>query len=391
MKLKQSVALVMICCIMALLCACSADATGVYVQSVAELMGVGGIAPTDRFPGILVSENVTEIQKDSDKTIAELLVKEGDDVTQGQALFSYDTDQLQLTLDRQKLELEQLKASIDNYTDQIAELEKDRDRVSAGDKLSYTIQIQSLQVELKEAELNLTAKENAVAQSEALLENATVCSPITGRVQAIHEDGYDNYGNPLAYISIRQAGSYRVKGTIGELQRNSLMIGSRIRIVSRTDESQVWYGTVSLVDYENPYQGSDTDYYYGNSSDEMTSSSKYPFYVELDSTEGLVLGQHVYLSLDEEDADVAGVSISSAFFCFDEEGTAYVWAEGKRGLEKRVVTLGEYNMMQDTYEVLDGLTEQDYIAFPDESVCVEGAPTTREVPLEQEDPEGGAL
>ena len=35
----------------------------------------------------------------------------------------------------------------------------------------------------------------------------------------------------------------------------------------------------------------------------------------------------------------------------------YVWAEGRNGLEKRVVTVGEYNMAMDTYEVLDGLTE----------------------------------
>lgn len=389
MKLKNWIMLAMVCCLALGLCACGSDETGVYVQSVAELMNVGGIAPTDRFPGILVSENITEIQKDSDKTIAELLVREGDDVTEGQALFSYDTDQLQLTLDREKLELEQLKATIANYTDQIAELKKDRDKASAGDKLSYTIQIQSLEVELKESELNLTAKEKAVEQSEALLKNATVYSPITGRVQAIHEDGYDNYGNPLAYISIRQAGSYRVKGTIGELQRNSLFAGARMKIVSRTDESQVWYGTVSLVDYENPYQGSNNGYSYSD-SDEMTSSSKYPFYVELDDSEGLVLGQHVYLSLDEgEDSAPTGVSISSAFFCYDDNGNAYVWAEGRGGLEKRMVTLGDYNMATDTIQVLDGLTEEDYIAFPDEAVCVVGAPTTREAPAVEEAPEGG--
>lgn len=389
MKRNKWIALGCICCLMACLCACGSSETGVYVQSVESLAAMGGIAPSDRFPGILVSENVTEIQKDSDKTVAELLVKEGDDVTQGQALFSYDTDQLQLTLDRQKLELEQLKATISNYKDQISELKKDRDKAASSDKLSYTIQIQSLEVELKESELNLTSKENAVTQSEALMENATVYSPITGRVQAVHESGYDNYGNPLAYISIRQAGSYRVKGTIGELQLNALSIGSRIKIISRTDENQVWYGTVSLVDYENPYQGNNNDYYFGNSSDEMTSSSKYPFYVELDSSEGLVLGQHVYLSLDEGEEATSGLMLSSAFFCYDEDGTVYVWAEGRKGLEKRIVTLGEYAMGMDAYEVLDGLTAQDYIAFPDEAICVEGAPTTREAPQVQEDLEGG--
>ena len=365
-----------------MLSACgSSGGTGVYVQSVQDLMDVGGIAPGDRFAGVLVSENVCEIQKDQDKTVSELLVKEGDDVTEGQALFSYDTDQLQLTLDRQKLELEQLKAAIENYKDQIEELKAERNKASSSDKLEYTVQIQSLEVELKESQLNLGAKETAVAQSEQILLNATVCSPVTGRVQAVNDGGYDNYGNPLPYISIRQAGSYRVKGTIGELQMGSLMIGARVKILSRTDENQVWYGTVSLIDYENPYQGSEMDMYYGSNVDEMSSSSKYPFYVEPEDSEGLILGQHVYMELDTGDEEASsGISISSAFFCYEEDGTMYVWAEGRNGLEKRTVTVGEYNMAMDTYEVLDGLTENDHIAFPDPELCREGVPTTREKP-----------
>ena len=380
MKRMKLTALVL--CAALILCACAGDSgTGVYVQSVKDLMDLGGIAPGDRFAGVLVSENITEIQKDQDKTVAELLVKEGDDVTEGQALFSYDTDQLQLTLDRQKLELEQLKAAIENYRDQIEELKKERSNAASSEKLAYTVQIQSLEVELKESQLNLGAKENAVAQSEQILLNATVYSPVTGRVQAVNDGGYDNYGNPLPYISIRQAGSYRVKGTIGELQMGSLMVGTRVKILSRTDESLFWTGTVSLIDYENPYQGSEMDMYYGSNVDEMTSSSKYPFYVELDDSEGLILGQHVYMELDTGDAEApAGISISSAFFCYSDDGSMYVWAEGRNGLEKRTVTLGEYNMAMDTYEVLEGLTENDHIAFPDPELCKEGVPTTREKP-----------
>ena len=369
---------------------CGNTEGAVYVQSVAELTNLGGIAPGDRFAGVVVSENVAEINKDNDKSIAELLVREGDDVTEGQALFSYDTEELQLTLDKQRLELEQLDATIENYKDQIADLEKDRNRVGTADKLQYTVQIQSLQVDLKEAELNVKAKETEVSKSEAILENATVVSPVTGRIQSISENGMDNYGNPLASITIQQAGSYRVKGTLGELQRGGIMEGSRITILSRTDESVSWSGTVSLVDYENPVQGSDNNYYYVGSTDEMTSSSKYPFYVELDSTEGLILGQHVYLQLEIEEAgEPAGPAISSAFICYDEDGSTYVWAENKGKLEKRTVTLGEYNYMNDTMEILEGLTESDFIAFPDPELCVAGAPTTREVPEEAAEGEVG--
>ena len=382
--MKKWLSLLITVCLALALTGCGSDETAVYVQSVADLSGLGGIAPGDRFAGMVVSENVTEIKKDSDKTVGELLVKEGDDVTEGQELFSYDTDELQLTLDKQKLELEQLEATIENYKDQIADLEEEREHAASSDQLEYTVQIQTLQVDLKEAELNLKAKQTAVEQSEALLENTSVVSPVNGRIQSINENGTDNYGNPVAYITIQQAGSYRVKGTLGELQRGQIVEGLRVRILSRTDPDLYWLGTVSLVDYENPSQGSEYEMYYGVSSDELTSSSKYPFYIELDDVNGLLLGQHVYIEMDMGDSESTGLQLDMSFICFDEDGTTYVWAENDGELEKRPVTLGTFNELTWTYEITEGLTEEDYIAFPDELLCQPGAPTTHTEPDPEE-------
>ena len=381
MKGKKWFAVLSVLILAMALTGCGSDG-GVYVQSVRDLAAMGGISPGDRFAGMVVSENVAEIQKDGERTIAELLVKEGDDVKEGDPLFSYDTEELQLTLDKQKLEKEQLVASIENFKSQIAEMEKDRNRVSTADKLQYTIQIQSTQVDLKEAELNLKTKEAEVKKSEDILENATVTSPVTGRVQAVNENGTDNYGNPLPYISIQQSGAYRVKGTLGELQRGGIMEGSRLKILSRTDEGQFWMGTVTLVDYENPIQENNNQFY-GMASDEMTNSSKYPFYVELENTDGLILGQHVYLEVAVEEGEVAGIPLSMAFICYEEDGAAYVWAENRGRLEKRTVTLGEVNDMMGTVEILDGLTEADYIAFPDPELCQSGVSTTHSDPAEE--------
>ena len=125
--------------------------------------------------------------------------------------------------------------------------------------------------------------------------------------------------------------------------------------------------------------------------DEMTYSSKYPFYVELDSTEGLILGQHVYLQLEVEEGESAGPAISSAFICYEEDGSTYVWAENKGKLEKCAVTVGEYNYMNDTMEILEGLTESDFIAFPDPELCAEGAATTRELVVEETAPAEGEV
>lgn len=379
MKCKKFICLALCLGMVLTMTACSAGGNAVYVQRVGDLMNMGGIAPGDRFAGLVVSENVTEIKKDADKTIAELKVKEGDDVEAGQELFAYDTEELQLSLDKKRLELEQLNASIENFKRQINDLERERNGAGSSERLQYTVEIQSLQVDLKEAELNLKSKETEVTKAEEILENAVVTAPVAGRIRSIEESGTDQNGKELPYIVIQQAGAYRIKGTLGELQRGGISQGDKMRILSRTDKSQSWSGTVTLVDYESPIQGDQNSsmMMMGGSSDEMTTSSKYPFYVELDRTDGLLLGQHVYLELDTGEEE-SQTGISGSFLVFEEDGSASVWAERRGKLEKRTVTLGEYNPMADTYEILDGLTEEDYIAFPDPELCKDGAPTTHE-------------
>lgn len=381
---RRGIALLLSGCLALGLTACGSSEGAVYVQSVTALSQMGGIAPGDKFAGLVVSENVTEIKRDNDKMVEELYVREGDDVKEGQELFSYDTDQLQLTLDKQRLEKEQLESTIESLGEQIAQLEKTIKYAGPRDKLEYTIQIQTNQVEMKEAQLNLKTKEAEVAKSEELMEHSTVLSPVDGRVTSISESGTDNNGNALPYITIQQTGAYRVKGMLNELQRGGIVEGDRLRMESRVDSNQVWYGTVTVVDYENPSQGNSNNYYMMD-SDEMSASSRYPFYVELDSIDGLLLGQHLYLSLDTGEEESVGLSIGSAFIAYDDNGNSYVWADNGHGkLEKRTVTLGEYDMMRDTYEVLSGLSDADYVAFPDEEICKAGVSTTRTQPEEVE-------
>ena len=394
MKMKKWIAGALTAVLLLGTSACGDKATAVYVQSVAEITGTGAVAMENRFPGMVVSENVTEIKKDTDKTVADLLVKEGDDVTEGQELFSYDAEEIQLSLDKQKLELEQIQAQIDNYKDQIATLEKEKKNASTDAQAQYTVDISTAKLSQKEAELNLKKKKAEVEATQKLLENVKVTSPVTGRIQSINENGTDNYGNAVAYITIQQQGSFRIKGTLGELQRGSITEGTRMKIYSRTDNSEYWTGTISKVDYENASQGNDNDRYYGMTSDTMTSSSKYPFYVELDSTTGLIMGQHVYMEVDGGNSAATGLQLPSYYVCTDDNGNAFVWAENAKGkLEKRSVTLGALDENMGTYEITDGLTTGDYIAYPNENLCKEGVPTTHDYvePTYDENGENGEI
>ncbi len=386
MNFKKFAAFGAALCLSVSLSACGSDETAVYVQQVSVL---SGISSQDHFSGMVVSDNITEIKKDSDKSVSKLHVKEGQDVKEGDPLFTYDTDQLQLSADKLDLEREQLNSSMSDYDTQIGQLERDRDKAAADRKLQYTIQIQSLEVSKKEAELNMKTKTVELQKAKDLLKNATVTAPVTGRVQAINENGTDSQGNAAAYITIQQSGSYRVKGIIGEFQQSALRVGDRVKLTSRVDSSKTWGGTVSQIDYENPVKSNGNSY--GMSTDSVNAASKYYFYITLDNIDGLIMGQHLYVERDTGTSGGSGVPVSSAYICFNDDGSSYVWAENSHGkLEKRAVTLGDYSEETDFYDVTSGLAETDYIAFPDTDICKNGVPTSHTPVISDSDSEGGS-
>ena len=189
-----------------------------------------------------------------------------------------------------------------------------------------------------------------------------------GEVKSVNPNGgTDDRGNALPLISIVQTGGFRVKGYVNESNASVLNEGAKVVIRARTG-NQTWGGTIASIDWNNPAQSSGSNYYDGGSSDTGTSS-KYPFYVELDSSDGLLLGQHVYIEPDLGQSDSpAGIQLPAGFIN-DADASPWVWAQGSNGkLEKRSVTLGEYNGELDTYAVTDGLTASDYIAYPDDTL-----------------------
>lgn len=123
------------------------------------------------------------------------------------------------------------------------------------------------------------------------------------------------------------------------------------------------------VDTEHPASATEDSTYNmmgsDDGEDQQTSSSSYPFYVNLDFTDGLMLGQHVYIEMDYgQEEQKKGVWLNE-FYIVDAEGDAYVWASnGQDKLEKRSLTLGDYDQELGLYEVKKGLTKDDCIAFP---------------------------
>lgn len=357
---------------------CGESLPEVYVQSVSVLTGYGALGGVNASAGVVVSQNEIKVEKDEGRKIAELKVAAGQEVSEGDVLFTYDMEDMQLNLDKAELELEQMRNTVTDLDAQIAALEKEKQYAASSEQLSYTVQIQSLQTNKKETEYNITVKERELETMKRSVGDGNVTAPVAGKVQSVNENGgTDNMGNPLPYITIVQSGAYRIKGKINELNRNDISVGMAVTIRSRADETQLWSGTITEIDTENPDRGND-GFYYGV-SDDTTSSSNYPFYIELDDTQGLMLGQHVYIE-PANASDDGVMRLDASFLQGSAEEGFWVWAEAGKKLEKRAVTVGAYDEMTATYEIMDGLSPEDYIAFPEADVQ-EGAPTTHTKPV----------
>lgn len=355
-----------------LLSGCGASGTEetVSVQSVSMITGMGAVGMVDRYAGMVVSGETAEIQKDENKAVLEVFVEEGDMVEAGDILFAYDTEALQLDLDKLYLEKESYENTISAAKSEIEELKKQKANASSSQQLSYTLQINAREADIREAEYNLALKEREITAMEEGMENTEIATPLSGRVMAVNtEENSDPYGeSPNSFITVMDVSSYRVEGHINELNLYSLPEGTPVVIRSRIDDTVTWTGSVTSIDWENPVTGNNNNMIYMGPEDEMTSSSKYPFYVTLDHTEGLILGQHIYIEPDYGQDAESGL-ILPGYFIVDADSSPWVWAASAKGtLEKRSVTLGAYDPDMDEYEILSGIDAGDYLAFPDDTL-----------------------
>lgn len=368
---KQILSMLLIAALLLSLTGCG-EAGTVSVQR-ADQLALAGQAQ-DRYAGMVVSENMAEIYKDGSKTIAEVYVTVGQEVKEGDKLFTYDSKALELELEKAQLEVEKMKNELETYDEQLKELNQQLSWTwDTSAQVRLTLEINTLETAQMEAEYQLAAKETEILGLQEMLEHVDITSPVDGTVRQINEEeGADSY------ITIQQAGAYRIKGSINELSMGVIMEGTRLKIISRVDEEQVWTGTVTYIDYENNSEQNQNEYFYGY-VDPMTTASTYPFYVEPDSTEGLRLGQHVYMELEGEMA-MPGLWIPESYLVDltvnEETGemTAAVWAANASGrLEKRPVNLGMYDGVTGCYEVLAGLAPEDYVASPTNPGTAAGA------------------
>ncbi|MBO4863437.1 MAG: efflux RND transporter periplasmic adaptor subunit [Eubacterium sp.] len=373
------------------------DKNLVYVESVRAINGLP-IGNSSRFMGIVESQESKAVGRDSNKSIKEVYVKVGDVVKKGDKLFSYDTTSMEMSLEQLAIDRTGIVNSIDSLNTTLKDLTAQRDKAKKEDeKARVTNEINTTNTSIKEKEYELSKKDLEIKNMNESIEKAIVTCPMNGIIKTcgsadsttsvdsdldsddfgdddldVGFDTQDESEDSNAFITIIAEGDYRIRGIADEMNVKLFTTGTNVVLRSRTDETVTWKGKITKVDME-PRQNNNSYDYYDNYGE---SASNYNFYVSPQNTDDMMLGQHLFIELDYGQGEaVSGIQLPS-YYIFEEEESNYVWKRGEDGnIVKALVTLGEHNEEADTYEIKEGLTLDDYVAFPEETIK-EGDPTT---------------
>lgn len=345
----------------------------IYVQKVSTI--IGSSYTENRYSGVVESSETVDINQDGNKPITEMYVEVGQKVRKGDKLFSYDTTEASNSIAQKKLDIEaqnnEIAAQNNTIEDYKAELNK------GGDKVEIQARINEASYAIRQAQNTIKATQTEIDQLNKQIENSTVLSTIDGIIKEVNrEGGTDESGNKKPLVSITQTSDFRVKGSISEM--GSISEGTNVIVRSRIDEDQIYKGTVTKVETD-PQSNSNNNF---SRADSGESASKYPFYVSLDNNKGLKLGQHVYIEVDNgQSTKKKGIWLDASFIVSDDNGNSYVWVSERGKLKKRKVELGKSDEETHTTKIKSGLSEDDYIAWADDSYS-EGMKTTTEYQTE---------
>ena len=361
-----------------------ADNSTVYVTDIRTITGKTP-ATSNRYAGMVEPQETVPVQIEDSKKVGTVFVKVGDEVQKGQVLFEYDLSKIIESLEEARLEMENLQnqaAGLSNELDTYrAEIQKPD---NANNQLHYTIEIQNKELELKKNEYEQKKKQMEIERLEQSTENTQVTSQIDGIIQKIdtgriegtedssvisntldqESSSYSDRNTDSAFMTILSTGSYRVKGTINELNRDDITPGEPVIIRSRADKTRTWNGIILNIDNKNSKASGNSDSY-NSGGDMMTSSSTYPFYIELGDSDGLILGQHVYIEKDLGQGEAKdGIWLPEYFINENDDGSSFVWCSENDRLAIRRVVLGEYDESLQEYEIREGLKESESLAYP---------------------------
>mgnify|MGYP004479707331 FL=1 len=262
---------------------------------------------------------------------------------------------------------------IDGTTDEVLELEEERDALQEIADKAYTAEelprmigekfmaIQEMDRAIKLAKLNLDQVKKEVGSD-------TVYSELDGTIKAVRDSNSAEFDKSQAVVEVSGGGGYYIDGAVSELELATVSIGETVQINSWMTGASCEGEIVEISDYPTDNANSWSD---GNSN-----VSYYPFKVFVTEDADLQEGDWVEMSYQNTSGSADGNTLYlQSMFIRTENGKSYVMVRGENGkLEQRWVQTGR-NLWGSYTQIRGGLTLEDFVAFPYGRDVTEGAGT----------------
>ena len=340
------------------------DAYQYYGQKVSDITKEAW--NVNRYSGIVQTQNTENYTLQSDKKVIETYVHKGDKVNAGDPLFKYDVSQASQSIVNTNLEIEGIMQTIQILKKEIHELNQQLQDAEGEEGVQIKSEISDKQLEIKQQEYDIQAKQNEIKNFQEEVNQSIVKSNIKGIVQSVNDQTIEESNSQNAYLTIIQDEKYVVKGMIDEISMGTLNEGDAVIIRSRTNQDQIWDGKISKIEM-NQEKKDEED----SQDSSAQQASKYPFYVELEHNNQLMLGQHVYIEPDIGQKDkLSNIWLDQGFVIKESKNKHYVWLVKDNKVQKQTIKIGQKDEANGIVEIDSGLKKKDYIVWPNKSIKV---------------------
>jgi HlyD family secretion protein len=353
---------------------------------------------TKTVSGRVVQSHAETIYLNATKgSIQEIFVKDGETVTKGQKLFSYEGSTVAAELGQAEVNKKLAETSGTQMKEQVTSLEQDireaestnttettnttdttdttnttdttdttdttntTDAVDNANIATKAITILSLKAELNKANAELRAAELKVEkytlQAEKLkaeLETLTVISNTAGVISNLNQNvgqGFRAKDNQqLAIMQIASNDPFQIEGKLTEAEKAKITSGQSITVTSKVVANKKWKGKIAEVSDYPTYKTT-------ANKDKDTQQETIPYYsfkASLDSQKGLYPGYYTTLDVVVQSKQLLAVPETS-IMGFGKSTYVYVQKKGK--IQKQKVETGHNEGKW--VAILKGLKEED--------------------------------
>lgn len=358
----------------------------VYVNEWSRVEG-GDVIQTFETEGVALPDSEQYVYFDGQQgNMASFYVEEGDVITAGTPLFSYDTKELEEQKAAVEIETERLQDELKSIGLKISELKKidnkapSRNNNAQNSEVTVVVDISAIvksnieesivvaEAEERKLEAELTAAKKKLAQLNERIGNATVYSEADGQVIRINEE----LTAPVITIA---SDNLVIEGILSEQQMKDVNVGQKVKLYSALHK-QSYSAVISKINQypkEAPSIGSEPIYSFMATLEEETAEddleSEEIEEVSEDSSEqldekeieedNLFIGSNLEMNVIVEEA--IAVPIISSDSAFSASGKKYVYKLTANGvIERQEIKVGL--TFEGDSEVKSGLIFNDVIA-----------------------------